>query len=156
MTTPPSDATDVEGLVERLEAVTEGSQQLDWDIAKAVGLAIVDRYSTEFPADDRGPWYYLDTCPEFSSSLDAALTLVPEGWGWYMIANWIGVGTGNCRQECTVTIRSPDARYEESGPNQGGTYESYLVAGRDACAIQAKTPALALCIAALRARETEE
>jgi hypothetical protein len=91
-------------LIARLEAAAEGSRELDAAIAVAV-----------FGGGSHDP----GTAPHFTTSLDAALTLVPEGRGWLM--------------------RSVGGRGFAAISNAGE-------------ASQAKTPALALCIAALKAR----
>lgn len=90
----------------------------------------VQRFKRESPIAPRvneGDYLgYLPPAP-YSASLDAAETLVPEGWDW-------SAGTGGC--------------------GSGG--HAYLVRhapiGREIEADGA-TPALALCAAALRARE---
>lgn len=84
-------------LIERLEAATGPDQELDHAIGMAVGFG-----------------------GDFTSSIDAALTLVPEGYGWNL---------------------------------QGNTNSFYAVV-RGYKNKVSPTPAIALCIAALRARET--
>ena len=69
-----------------------------------------------------------------AASIDAALTLVPEGWAWMTM--WIGVPFS----EGTADLWIPTQRAK-------GLRQERFRCG-------AKTPALALCIAALRARET--
>jgi len=104
----------VKDLIAKLEAATEGSRELDREVAKAVyGWKRVQ------------PGYYV---PRFTQSLDAALTLVPEGWEWFKPQN---------------NYQSDKPRIEIFGPID------YQVAA-------AATPALAICIAALKAREQQE
>ncbi len=107
------------GLLADLEAATEGSRALDARIAVQMGVS--PRYE--------GDGVYL--CPRYTESVDAALTLVPEGWRWKMANS--GVGRGTARVELW-TIH----------------YVAYPgVAGAKA---KGYTAPLALCIAALRAR----
>jgi hypothetical protein len=107
---------DVNWVIDRLEAAQEGSDSLDRDIAgyllHAVGFGEVLPYS---------------------SSIDAALTLVPEGWRW-------ALGDRDDRTD------APWAQVFRTDPESG---EMVLFA-EDDC--YPDNPALALCIAALRAR----
>jgi hypothetical protein len=96
-------------LIKRLEEATEGSAGLDHEIADAVGFPMLAR-----------------AIPYYTTSLDAALTLVPEGAIW--------------------TISCGDGEPGFAFIDTGGRIEEH----------DAATPALALCIAALRARSGEE
>ena len=101
--------TDLETLIARLEAATEGSRELDGEIysamsGKATGLNNADDYTT---------------------SIDAALTLVPEGYDW-------DVGRLNGRYIADVSRKVS----EEGWLNQHA---------------RGPSSALALCIAALKA-----
>lgn len=99
-------------LIDRLESASEGSRELDILIATAVGAKRVD-----------GPWY-----ARYSTSLDAALTLVPEGW--------------------TGSVDVP-------GDNNGAWLDppAAPVIGHERVYAIGATSALALCIASLKARE---
>src|SRR5216684_2962906 len=82
-------------IIAKLEAATEGSRELDGDIAEALGLPAIAttgifhvqrRENREgYGLVDRAEWgrdlptYFSWKAPEFTTSLDAALTLVPEG-----------------------------------------------------------------------------
>jgi len=82
----------------------------------------VEIYYAITPARLRSPLWTGD----FTTSLDAAVTLVPEGWVWAVSQDAAAVGP-------------PDSSYigdELAMP----------------CACEGKTPALALCAAALKAR----
>lgn len=57
--------TDLKALVERIEGASEGSWALDWAIHLRDGL------------DGKGMY---GSHPYYTSSLDAAMQLVPEGW----------------------------------------------------------------------------
>ena len=121
-------------LIEKLEGVTDGSRELDAEIALAVGYT---RAWHEDMAPNRGGWYWrnkdigpthetYDWPPLFSSSLDAALTLVPEGgWQWQIRQD------PNVYRAAIVGGIVPDLK---------------IMRGL------ATSPALALCIAALKAR----
>lgn len=77
---------DVTDLIARLESAAEGSRELDRDVAEAVGW---ERKALAMDSDDY--WRTGDMSwtredhehpPQFTTSLDAALTLVPEGSEW--------------------------------------------------------------------------
>ncbi len=119
-------------LIPRLRNAAEGSQELSAEIARdVVGLRFhqwpvwVHVRSRMHDASALGP------CPAYTTSLDDAVTLVPENWSWSVgtdfdmpgraILTWGGVTSDDRPQRITIT---------------------------------AETPALALCIAALEARNT--
>ncbi len=111
-------------LIERLEMASEGSRELDFAILSELGF--VYERNVWRKADDAMVEHAARTF--FTTSIDAAKALVPEGpsgWSW-----WTGneSGTGNA-----FLIPNQD--------NAGSRYE-----------FDAATPALALCIAAIRAR----
>jgi hypothetical protein len=130
-------------LAERVEGATGPDFDLDAAIAVATGL-----YVREKRGRDRQEWYYptaqggfrkgttpygLGRLPRFTASLDASLTLVPEGWFVWAIKQdetgwWVG-------------LRAPDD--EQAQRIAGGWGPT-------------PTPALALTAAALRARHTME
>ena len=99
-------------LIEKLEGATEGSRELDAEIHVAVG-------GTEF------------TVPYYTTSIDAALTLVPEG-------------------RARRTIYLPCGFW----PYRVWVYrDAHRPLEQDSGApVLGRTEALALCIAALRAR----
>ena len=100
-------------LIEGLEAAAGPSTKLDEMIVVAL--------SGQDPMDFDGPW----DAPAYTASLDAAMTLIPEGADW-MADNFDGPHD----RRCTATIYAGGPGHEASG----------------------SSPALALCIAALRAR----
>ena len=105
-------------LIERIEAASEGSRELDEAIsAKVAGV----RFQSVSTAGGglRQFGYGLST-PDYTTSIDAALTLVPESCGW--------------------------AVYEHGSAQVGRNTKQYFG--------DANTPALAICAAALKARET--
>ena len=97
-------------LITRLEQAAEGSRDLDLAIEKA------------FERCDP-PELLAFPLPHYTTSLDAALTLVPEGWAWDLMA-W-----PNEPSEAAIC--------QPGSPHLGRW--------------KGATPALALCIAALRA-----
>lgn len=103
-------------LIEQLESAAEGSRALDAQIASQHGGFGGMGYET---------WDAIEAdCPHYTTSLDAALTLVPEGREWSVTYLW----DGRC----------------------GGTCDGHHADFKGA------TPALALCIAALKARQAME
>jgi len=71
-------------LIEKLEALDGPSREVDAEIAKAVGWT-VETYTGERSRTRRKAWRDADgdrrmRTPDFTASIDAALTLVPEGW----------------------------------------------------------------------------
>lgn len=116
-------------LIAELERSTEGSKDLDMKI-----------FWLQFPEYERGKqaiWH----CPDYTTSLDAALTLVPRGWR-RKILDWpdgIGPEKGGAKLEW---LDSDGIKRPVAIPREGW--------------IWAATPALALCIAALKARQSQE
>lgn len=120
-------------LIRRLEEATEGCRQADMDIAEHIGW-------THVPPALSGPECWLDEngvtqamLPHYTTSIDAALTLVPEGYG---------ISVSNPKHWDGTEDKLPYARVY-------GVEKGHYVKGT------AETPALALCIAALRARRPE-
>lgn len=123
-------------LIERLRAAEGGSWELDAEIAELVGYTVVWR-------NEGGLAYWHDPAgryigvmvPGFTRSLDAALTLVPEGL-----------------QHGYATHPTDEVF------NPGGA-QAYVTDGLENGAYahaDAATPALALVIAALTAREQSQ
>lgn len=114
-------------LIERLEKATEGSRELDAGIAQLVGTSHGPREHVDIEA--RSVTYIDEQAKFYTTSLDAAMTLVPEGM--------------------VFAIDQPDdvkrelfyANVRTRGPNKTFGYAYALSAP------------LALCIAALRARD---
>lgn len=63
-------ASDITDLIARLEEATEGSRDLDADIWDTLMPGLYSIY------------YRHQHAPAYSVSMDAALTLVPNGWTW--------------------------------------------------------------------------
>lgn len=120
-------------LIERLETATGPDRGLDAEIAVASGWARnhdgvayrLHPYIVGAFIDDANAGC-MHTCPRFSASIDAALTLVPEGWDW---------GIGAMAGKGFALLAKPNST------KPGVTVTNIA------------TPALAICIAALKARE---
>lgn len=131
--------TSLTSLIERIEAATEGSRELDAEIWLACT-----------PGATRNKWSYVHKAtgrectadetrdatgrfiivPSFTASIEAALTLLPEGWWW---------SAGVCRRENHASVGS-----------EIGTVEGELIFETFGA-----TAPLALLAAILRARQTE-
>ena len=107
-------AAELIALAERCER-EEPSAALNFAIWEAV-------YARRAPVGTFEEW----VAPAYTASLDAAVTLVPDGWSWFC--------EGPASISAAAHIWNPSAR-------ASAEYRSL-----------AKTPALALCAAALRAR----
>jgi hypothetical protein len=119
---------DMDELIKRLEAAGGPARELDRDIALAVGYRFGPTPSKQWdedwpdifdPAGNEVP-----LLPSFTESIDAAATLVPEGYIWDVTS------TGTAWADCM------DGDLDQFVGSKGAT------------------PAIALCIAALRARTT--
>lgn len=133
--------TALSDLIARLEAAKEGSRELDAEIA----VAVFETQKTDddliyarpcAKGDNCAPGTYwhvqrsgmsLRTAFNYTTSLDAALTLVPEDLSWAVKSP----GFQSLRKTFLVELESGDYQWCGEG----------------------WTPALALCIAALKARE---
>lgn len=119
-------------LIERLQNAAEGEWRLDYEIARSLGW-----YEAEVSEHWEIAWFKPDSKiqqlsgpPHYTTSLDAALTLVPEGCGWKVQRNLNG--------DCWAVVQRQDANRRID-----------IWAESD----MLKTPALALCIAAMKASE---
>lgn len=66
-------------LIERLEAATGPCRELDRAIAEALGWSGICSPNVTFGNRPDGSRWIV---PRFTASIDDALTLVPEGWGY--------------------------------------------------------------------------
>ena len=133
-------------LIARLGSVSEGSRELDARITvtlqlKPEWLRGCDRDLVLVPPDPRFAPFSTYTVAagrygpsveiaHYTTSLDAALTLVPEGMEWH-VSNRGQIGA---HRLCFASIYGP--------PMVGSE-----------CDANAATPALALCVASLKARQ---
>ena len=140
--------SDLIELAARCEAATGPDRELDAEIASQ--LSGHEAYLVTIGPDHRREeWVFISTdagdasptsrpVPRYTSSLDAAMTLVPEGW-------FLNLLTELDQRNWEVSLRSPildDFRRFATSRTYGN--EKGVA-----------TPALALCTAALRAREAE-
>ena len=116
-------------LISRLSAATGPSRELDGEIALANGWTQErDRFVGDCWKSPRGR--YQSGPPRFTESIDAALTLVPEGYG-FMI-RYHETADGKMRACCSLL-----------GCNGVG----------DTWDVWGNTPAIAIAIACLKAKE---
>ena len=101
----------MDDLIRKLEAATGPDRSLD------EAIFVIAKYEPS------------EKLPAYTASIDAALTLVPEGWLRYVADDENGV------HACV---------WQKRMPWQGGKIQ--------AGCLKAATPAIALCIAALKAR----
>lgn len=125
-------SADLIELAERCEAATGADTKLEREIAEALGWRHV---RNKGPESEWFPYVWVapdgkcdadETYPDYTASIDAALTLVPEGWNWQ-------VGKGNHCWSAVYQGAPPSMRVDPI----------------------AATPALAICAAALRARAAQ-
>lgn len=138
-----TDRATLEALLARVLEGTGPDRELDAEIARALGWKPLyrDDYSKWWPpsavADARERkrsilHHPTQPLPMFTASLDAALTLVPEGY-WWQIAN------GNRRY---YDLQAGAELFFAGGPNRGDM----------AFSADAATPARALIAACIKAR----
>lgn len=127
--------TDLRELVERLEAAEGPSRELDAEIARALGWKDVGigphaPQTVKWVRPDGSETF--NRLPAYTASIDAALTLVPEGWEW-TVGNTYAEGRTFARVENFALKGEPNFNVDGQRP-----------------------PALALTIAALKAREADD
>ncbi|HYF35954.1 MAG TPA: hypothetical protein VD994_11730 [Prosthecobacter sp.] len=140
----------VADLVRRLERATGPNFALEVEITRLVlpdtffGKRVVDWFEAGawFGCNTDDGYRHLGAVPiaRYTSSLDAAVTLVPEGWRW----------------DVNTYGKKPRARIESADFD----CEIWHAGGKDTRDVlrgsehegKGKTPAIALCIAALKAR----
>jgi len=141
----------MDDLIERLEAATGPCRELDAEVFASVypdkvpGPIVESGYGWRY---DKGHWWLATgedarTPPKcvfpgrYTASIDAALTLVPEGWGYTL-----------CTQP---PDHKPWASVVEWQPDDKGKMWTGNHMARSG-EVKASTPAHAICIAALKAR----
>lgn len=143
-----------DSLLKALGEAKEGSRELDAEIALAIGWRRGSRNRslvTGLPMAETEEWYDPDSnsvnlAPQpYTTSLDAALSLVPEGALWQITKGVLlpkaGVSNGEPPRFIGLGCYGRDSK---ENPRYKWVEES------------AATPALALCIAALRSRSADE
>ena len=129
------------GLIERLEKAEGGSRELDLDLAIQFEAKLWLRGSGRNTVERNGRQVVI---PGYSTSLDAALALAERvGWRLYKL-------DASIISRSSVMLQSVDDR-PRVDPDSGAT-----LMGKDFAVGSSKTPALALCIAILKARATQE
>jgi hypothetical protein len=145
MTPKPKDV--LADLIERLKQATGPDRELDrmiavhpktpsCGVAKGTELHRVAEAEGCGSLDDNGVFHPIFVIPRYTESLDAAMTLVPEGWSWHLSGGDLSVGG-----KPYACIASNEL---SGGP------EPWLEE-REVEEATAATPAIALCIAALTA-----
>lgn len=125
-------------LVEKLEALSAPCRECEEAIYEAIGNCNHKRYECYSVQGDSGQTcldcgkdlYGADSAPRYTASIDAAMTLVPEGYVWSIN---------------TFAEPSRASAYLVRHDN------CYVRTNEQFCA----TPAIALCIAALKATSME-
>lgn len=111
----------MKSLIEKLERAKVGDESLSREVADIVGTAVKRRTFSGGMDADEWDWF-----PPYTTSIDASLTLVTEGWSW-------SVATSENRLHPVVIL--------------GRSCPTNAQVAQDAA-----TPALAICIAALKSR----
>jgi len=124
-------------IIERLEKAEGPSRELDAEIWERLGL-VDEKHCARWRAMDgrkdlTRERFVRAWAPEFTESLDAALTLVPEGWSWKL-------------------VHEPHDGLYRVVMRQAPRLEIVALA----YVVTKATPALALCLAALKARQQEK
>ncbi len=138
--------TEIEKLAERIGAATGPDRELDAEIFHAIGAPVPFQFANKLIAlefNDVENAYFARVSddmqvryspPHYTASLDAAMSLVPEGAGLNISRYWIASNKG--------PVWSAEIA-------QGGVPDNPR---RVSDCYDTPTPALALCAAALRAR----
>lgn len=117
-----SAADKLNALAATVEALDGPSREVDWAVVTAIGKAdFYHRYAKE-------PLNYKGLVPLYTASLDAAMTLVPEGFEWVLYSD----------ASCEMGVKPEPGRIMEPS-----------------WTTEAATPALALVAACLRAKAQE-
>jgi hypothetical protein len=122
-------ASELRALADRAEAAQGADRELDGEISRAIG-------TPGWRKSEAGIWFHnnlrvVQVAP--TASLDAAVSLVPEGFMWRLQCDPTGEGDAICERNAG-DFGAIDARHTQTF---------------------AATPALALVAAALRARAEE-
>lgn len=118
-------------LIQKLEAAKEGSRELDELIHEAAGSPGAD--DPQYAAFESGD----DFPRNYTTSLDAALTLVPDGWNYQLLKTGGVLLSSGLPYSASIKASSQYGWVDPPYPFDG----------------YSETQALALCIAALKARE---
>lgn len=143
--------TEFDDLIARLEAATQSSQALDCEIALACGWRRHDpKNSSPYTwINLRGAYEFGP--PPFSASLDAAVTLVPEGYGWQVGRPIQNYGATGCYSSVFRERRKDEVGFWPGAWGHDGDH-SKPPSSDWKTRRYAANGAIALCLAALRAR----
>lgn len=151
--------TDPSTLLHRIEQATEGSRELDALIEVAAAAkdfgALAEGYRLELEAHPDGISVNVNAMdgkhssrqkryapPHYTTSLDAALTLIPEGWRVLNLSEWDAE---------PLRLLGPWMCQVRPREHRANIFEGF---GEGPNCMHAPTAALALCRAALKARAT--
>ena len=135
---------DLNTLADRVEAVGAGSRELDAEIQRTLG----DGSSDHWFKDHNGKHVSDDTAPAYSTSIDAALTLVPDGWAVEALSIW----PSPPEKADNVSRSRSSVRLVGMSMERWGKRMIWGHSGKDGRVEgEGETPALALTAAALRA-----
>ncbi len=130
-------------LITQLEAAPEGSRELDVEIGRLVGLKIHGEFWQIVPGVMEPDHKAVIPIPFYTYSIDCALTLVPEDWivsiSKRADTHWVG-------EPYKYHWYAHMDLYEHNEENSLSGCERITSSGA------APSPALALCIASLKAR----
>lgn len=125
-------------LIKRLEDAAEGSRELDLAIQIKFGRIYATWNDVPMPEGSTD-----DTVvPHYTTSLDAAMTLVPEGWRIMMLAEYYGKWSACLHRAFGIAQDNAIWKSGHHWPSE------YIVNGETNSNL-----ALALCIAALKAKD---
>jgi hypothetical protein len=132
--------TPTQSLIAKMSDATEGSRELDAEIWLSVTPHEIRDYDGTTTLKNRyvevaGEWFcWLDNLrekvPACTTSLDAAVSLIPEGWAWDITSSG----------DACLTLPGNGFLSDRGDAEKWGDGKT-------------PTPTLAICIAALRARE---
>lgn len=131
----------IAALISRLALLTDASRDLDREIELAVYPWLV-----RLPKSDDGGWVHPDfgklrPPSPYTSSIDAAVSLIPDGWRWQVSNRAPHPHTGRAYLSNGELINIG-----------GGLTPNPKYRGAE---VTAATPAIAICIAALQARDAQ-
>lgn len=123
-------------LIKRLEAATEGSRELDLEIAVIDGWIAPAEGERYWTAPNNQTRCYEDLVPRYTTSMEAAMELIGDEWRHRGIISWPGYQDGIliAKARCTIEHQLSSG----GGPKTTGF---------------ANTIPLAICCAALKAKE---
>lgn len=157
-------------LIARLEAAPEGNADLSWKIAETLGWArfwagetiyvLPGEYADRVRKGSDTDWYdwpreTFAVFQNFTTSLDVALTLVPENWFLWRLAEVVTPAVyRDSKHERLGFVAELQHRDGGRLKSAGRSVDMYGPVGRRGTTYP-KTAPLAICIAALKARKDD-